>query len=150
MPSKQLWDELAFSGRFSGSVLVAADGKTLIDDAWGDADREQKVANKPETSYDVGSIGKLFTQIAILQLVEAGKLKLDDTIGKYLTDYPTQDVAAKVTIRQLLLQSSGMTDVFDRITSDINPKSLPQSPRPIIPSTKSRAGVTSSTSLKLR
>jgi D-alanyl-D-alanine carboxypeptidase len=121
---KKLGDELAASGKFSGSVLVAVDGKTLIDDAWGDADRKHKVANKPETSYDVGSIGKLFTQIAILQLFEAGKLKLDDPFGKYLTNYPNEDIAAKVTIRQVLLHSGGITDVFDRITPDINLKSM--------------------------
>jgi CubicO group peptidase (beta-lactamase class C family) len=116
---KQLADELAASGKFSGSVLVAADGKPLIEEAWGDADREHKVSNKPETSYDVGSIGKLFTQIAILQLAEAGKVRLDDAFGKYLTNYPNADVAGKVTIRQLLLHSSGMGDFLDRITPDI-------------------------------
>lgn len=121
---RKLGNELAASGKFSGSVLVAVDGKTLIDDAWGEADREHKVANKPETSYDVGSIGKLFTQIAILQLLDAGKLKLDDTFGKYLTNYPNQGIASKVTIRQLLLHSSGMPDVFDRVTPDMNFKSM--------------------------
>src|SRR5207253_1337852 len=76
---KRLGDELAPSGRFSGSVLLAVDGRPLLNDAWGEANRETKVPNTPDTSYDVGSIGKLFTQIAILQLVEAGKVSLDET-----------------------------------------------------------------------
>jgi CubicO group peptidase (beta-lactamase class C family) len=114
----KLAETLASSGRFSGSILVAADGKALVDGAWGDADREQRIGNTPETAYDVGSIGKLFTQIAILQLLEKGKLSLDDTFGKYLTDYPDPDIAGKVTIRQLLLHTSGMGDIFDQPGSE--------------------------------
>ncbi len=115
---KKLADTLAASGRFSGSILVAADGKSLVDGAWGQADREQRIANTPETAYDVGSIGKLFTQIAILQLLEKGKVSLDETFGKYLTGYPDADIASKVTIRQLLLHSSGMGDIFDQNGSE--------------------------------
>ncbi len=115
---KKLADTLAASGRFSGSILVAADGKPLVDAAWGEANREQRIANTPETAFDVGSIGKLFTQIAILQLLEKGKFSLDDTFGKYLTDYPDPDIANKVTIRQLLLHSSGMGDIFDQSGSE--------------------------------
>ena len=115
---KQLADKLASTGRFSGSILLSADGKALVDNAWGAADREHKIANTATTAYDVGSIGKLFTQIAVLQLLDAGKLSLDDTFGKYLTDYPDHEIASKVTIRQLLLHSSGMGDIFDRITPE--------------------------------
>jgi D-alanyl-D-alanine carboxypeptidase len=115
---KQLGDKLAAKGRFSGSVLLAVDGKPVVDNAWGEADREHKTANTPETAYDTGSIGKLFTQIAILQLLDARKLTLEDTFGKYLTDYPDRDIASKVTIRQLLDHSSGMGDIFDRITPE--------------------------------
>jgi CubicO group peptidase (beta-lactamase class C family) len=115
---KKLADTLATSGRFSGSILLAADGKPLVNGAWGEANRERQIANTPETAYDVGSIGKLFTQLAILQLVEKGKLSLDDAFGKYLTDYPDPEIAAKVTIRQLLLHSSGMGDIFDQPGSE--------------------------------
>lgn len=111
---KKLADTLASSGRFSGSILVAADGKTLVDGAWSEADREQRTANTAATAYDVGSIGKIFTQIAILQLLEAGKLSLDQPFGKYLANYPDSDIAGKVTIRQLLLHASGMGDIFDQ------------------------------------
>ncbi len=115
---KQLAGEVASTDRFSGSVLVAADGDILLDDAWGDAVREHHIANMAETAFDVGSVGKLCTQIAILQLAEAHKLTLDAPFGKYLTKYPDQDIAAQVTIRQLLLHTSGMGDFFDAVTPD--------------------------------
>ena len=115
---KKLADTLASSGRFTGSILVAADGKPLVNGAWDKADHERQIANTPETAYDVGSIGKLFTQVAILQLLQKGKLSLDETLGKYLTDYPDPDIASKVTIRQLLLHSSGMGDIFDQPGSE--------------------------------
>ena len=115
---KQLAGEVASAGRFSGSILVAADGDILLDDAWGDAEREHHVANTAETAFDVGSVGKLCTQIAILQLAEAHKLTLDAPFGKYLTKYPDHDIAAQVTVRQLLLHTSGMGDFFDAVTPD--------------------------------
>jgi len=121
---KKLAGELAAARKFSGGILVAVDGKIVVDNAWGEADRKAKTANTPETAFDVGSIGKLLTQIAILQLTEAGKLKLDDTFGKYLTDYPNREVADKVTIRQLLLHTGGVPDIFDRVTPDIDMKSM--------------------------
>jgi CubicO group peptidase (beta-lactamase class C family) len=118
--------ELAAAGRFSGSVLVVVDGKPLVDNAWGEADRENHLPNKPETSFDIGSIGKLFTQIAILQLMEAGKMALDEPFGKYLTNYPNRDIAAKVTVRQLLLHTSGMGDIFDRAAPENDFSSMHQ------------------------
>jgi D-alanyl-D-alanine carboxypeptidase len=118
--------ELAASGRFSGSVLVVVDGKPLVDNAWGEADRENGLPNKPETSFDIGSIGKLITQIAILQLMEAGKVALEEPFGKYLTNYPNRDVAAKATVRQLLLHTSGMGDIFDRAAPEDDFSSMRQ------------------------
>jgi D-alanyl-D-alanine carboxypeptidase len=123
---KQLAGELSSSGKFSGSVLLAVDGKPLVESAWGDANREHEVPNTLETSFDIGSLGKLFTQIAILQLVDAGKLSLDEFFGKYLPNYPNRDIAAKVTIRQLLLHTSGMGDIFDSITPKTDLSSLRQ------------------------
>ncbi len=109
----KLGDKLAAAGRFSGAVLLAEDGKRLIERAWGLADRDRKIANTSETSFDMGSLGKLITQIAILQLVDAGKLSLDEPFGEYLPDYPNRKVAGKVTIRELLLHTSGMGDIAD-------------------------------------
>jgi D-alanyl-D-alanine carboxypeptidase len=57
-------------------------------------------------------MNKMFTAVATLQLVEAGKLALDDPIGKYLPDYPNKDVASKVTVRHLLTHTGGTGDIF--------------------------------------
>ncbi|KAA0252973.1 MAG: class A beta-lactamase-related serine hydrolase [Acidobacteria bacterium] len=97
--------------RFSGVVLVARDGKVLLHRAWGLASREHDVSNRPDTKFNLGSINKLFTKVAVGQLVEAGKLSLDDTIGKHLPDYPNAD-ARKATVRQLLDMQSGIGDFF--------------------------------------
>lgn len=121
---KNLGDKLAAASRFSGSVLVAVEGKPLVEKAWGMADRAKKIANTEETSFDVGSLGKLFTQVAILQLVDADKLSLDEPFGKYLTDYPNAEVAGKVTLRQLLLHTSGMGDIADPATREAKAASL--------------------------
>jgi D-alanyl-D-alanine carboxypeptidase len=98
--------------RFSGAVLVTRNGKTLFSGAYGLADREKKVANTLDTRFRVGSMNKMFTATAILQLVQGGKLKLTDPLGKYLTDYPNQAVATQVTIHQLLTHTGGTGDIF--------------------------------------
>jgi D-alanyl-D-alanine carboxypeptidase len=121
---EKLGNQVAAAGRFSGSVLVALNGKPLIEKAWGLADRDRHVSNTSETSFDVGSLGKLVTQIAILQLLEAGKLSLDEPFGKYLTDYPNRDVADKVTLRQLLVHTGGMGDIADAATLEAKAGSL--------------------------
>ncbi len=97
--------------RFSGAVLVAKDGKPAFAQAYGLADREHKTPNTLHTRFRIGSMNKMFTAVATLQLVQAGKLRLDDPLGKYLTNYPNKDVA-KVTIRQLLTHTGGTGDIF--------------------------------------
>ena len=102
--------------RFSGAVILAKLGggrtKVLLSGAYGMADREAKVANTLDTKFRIGSMNKMFTATSILQLVQAGKIKLTDPLGKYLTDYPNKDVASKVTIHQLLTHTGGTGDIF--------------------------------------
>jgi D-alanyl-D-alanine carboxypeptidase len=105
-------DELAKNDRFSGAVLVARHGKVLLQKAWGRANRETGAPVTLDTRFRIGSMNKMFTAVSILQLVEAGKIALDDPIGKYLTDYPNKDVATKVTVRHLLTHSGGTGDIF--------------------------------------
>jgi CubicO group peptidase (beta-lactamase class C family) len=104
--------ERARAGEFAGAVLVARHGKVLLQDAWGRADRKAGVANTSATRFRIGSMNKMFTAVATLQLVEAGKLKLDDPIGAHLPDYPNTEVAAKVTVRHLLTHTGGTGDIF--------------------------------------
>jgi CubicO group peptidase (beta-lactamase class C family) len=104
--------ELAKKDEFSGVVLVARHGKVVLQKAWGLANRETRTPNTFDTRFRIGSMNKMFTMVSTLQLVEAGKLSLDDTIGKLLPDYPNQDVASKVTVRNLLTHTGGTGDIF--------------------------------------
>jgi D-alanyl-D-alanine carboxypeptidase len=103
----QLKDE-----RFSGAVLIGRRGRIVFQKAVGFANRESKTPNTLDTKFRNGSMNKMFTVTAVMQLVEAGKLSLDDTVGKVMTDYPNADVAAKVTIRHLLGHTGGTGDIF--------------------------------------
>jgi D-alanyl-D-alanine carboxypeptidase len=105
-------EQRARADEFAGAVLVARHGKVLLQHAWGRADRTAGTANTPATRFRIGSMNKMFTAVATLQLVEAGKLTLDDPIGKHLRDYPNKQVAAKVTVRHLLTHTGGTGDIF--------------------------------------
>jgi CubicO group peptidase (beta-lactamase class C family) len=105
-------DEAAEKDQFSGAVLIARNGKTLLEKAWGQADRDAGIPNTLDTQFRLGSMNKMFTAVGTLQLVDAGKLSLDDTVGKVLPDYPNPDIAAKVTIRHLLTHTGGTGDIF--------------------------------------
>lgn len=104
--------EMVKNDQFSGAVLIARNGKVLLQKAWGRANRETGALNTLDTQFRMGSMNKMFTSVATLQLVEAGKLALNDPIGKYLTDYPNKDVASKVTVRHLLTHTGGTGDIF--------------------------------------
>src|SRR5215469_4741494 len=108
---KKLQDETA-ADKFSGSMLLAKNGKPIFDGAYGMADREHKVPNTLPTRFRIGSMNKMFTAVAVLQLAQAGKLKLDDPFGKYLTDYPNKELASTVTLHQLLTHTGGTGDIF--------------------------------------
>jgi CubicO group peptidase (beta-lactamase class C family) len=100
------------AGAFSGAVLVARDGRTLFEGASGLADRERNVPNTPLTQFRVGSMNKMLTAVAALQLVQAGTLRLDTPLGAYLPDYPNAEVASKVTPHHLLTHTGGTGDIF--------------------------------------
>ena len=105
-------EKLVENDQFSGALLVARHNKILFQKAWGFADREAGKNNTVLTQFRLGSMNKMFTAIATLQLVESSKLALDDPIGKYLQDYANQDVRSKVTIRHLLTHTGGTGDIF--------------------------------------
>ena len=111
-------DERSRSDQFSGVVLVAQGDQVLIHEARGLASREFAAANLTATRFNLGSINKLFTRVAIGQLAEQGKLSLEDTIGKFLPAYPNREAAARVTVRQLLDMTSGIGDFFGKRYED--------------------------------
>jgi CubicO group peptidase (beta-lactamase class C family) len=88
------------------AALVAINGKITYKKAFGMANLELNVPMQPDMVFRIGSITKQFTAIAILQLMEQGKLSLQDDITKYIPDYPTQ--AYKITIENLLTHTSGI------------------------------------------
>jgi CubicO group peptidase (beta-lactamase class C family) len=100
------------AGQFSGAVLVARDGRTLFEGAYGLADRERGVPNTPTTQFRVGSMNKMLTAVAVLQLVQAGKVGLDAPFRTYLPDYPNVEMASTVTLHHLLTHTGGTGDIF--------------------------------------
>lgn len=105
-------NELIAADEISGAVLIAKGATPILQKAFGLASREYNVPNRIDTKFNLGSINKLFTQIAIGQLAEQGKLSFDDKLGKHLPDYPNREAAEKVTIRQMLDMASGIGDFF--------------------------------------
>ncbi len=91
---------------FTGSVLVARDGKPIISKGYGMANYELNVPNAPQTVFRVGSITKQFTAMAIIMLQERGKLNVEDPICKFLENCPA--VWQPITIRHALTHTSGM------------------------------------------
>lgn len=110
--------ELAKRDLFSGTVLVARDGKPVLFESWGEG-------NTNETAYNIGSISKIFTKVALLQLRQQGKIDFSKTLRTVLPDYPSK-IADEITIQQLLDHSSGMGDIFGPrfLSSRENLKSL--------------------------
>lgn len=88
-------------------ILVAKHGKPVFRKAYGMADLQLGVENSPEYVFRIGSMSKQFTAVCMLQLVQQGKLSLDDDIKEHLPWYNTHD--KKITIRNLLTHTSGIT-----------------------------------------
>jgi D-alanyl-D-alanine carboxypeptidase len=109
---RELLETQTKADEFSGVVLVAKGPRVIFHEAYGLADREKKVPNRRDTKFNLGSINKNFTRVAVHQLVRQGKLGLDDPIKKFLPDYPNAQAAEKVTIRQMLNMTSGIGDFF--------------------------------------
>ena len=73
---------------FSGAVLVMKQNKVVLEKGYGYAEREWNISNTPQAKFRIGSITKQFTAACILQLIEQGKLKLDDKLSKFIPDFP--------------------------------------------------------------
>jgi D-alanyl-D-alanine carboxypeptidase len=103
---------LAEADQFSGTILLVRSGKTLFKGAYGEADRSTHEKVTIDTRLRIGSMNKMFTAVAVLQLVEKGKLLLDAPFVKYWPDYPNHELAMKVTVRNLLTHTGGTGDIF--------------------------------------
>ncbi len=119
---------------FSGSVLIARQGKILQSKGYGMANDELDVANTPKTKFHIASITKSFTAASIMLLEERGLLKTSDALTKYIADYPDGD---KITIHHLLIHTSGIPNVNN--FPEYNDWSrFPQTPSSLIDKFKNR------------
>lgn len=103
---------LAANDRLSGAVLAVAGGRTVLRRAYGLADRAEGIANTPATRFRMGSMNKMLTGVAAIQLVQAGKLDLKTPVGAWLPDYPSRAFREQVTLAQLLTHTAGAGDIF--------------------------------------
>ena len=99
---------LAASGRFTGTVLVARDGRVLLDAGYGLADRAARTPNRPATIFQVGSVTKQFTAMAIAILAQQGRLRLAGRACAYLPSCPP--AWRRITIAELLTHTSGIAN----------------------------------------
>lgn len=106
----QLLDGLVARDAFSGVVLVAKGDRPIYAKAFGKANLAWNAPNSIDTRFNLASITKMFTAVAVAQLAEQGKLNYEDVVGKFLPEYANKDVAENVTVRHLLTHSSGLRD----------------------------------------
>ena len=119
-------DRLVRQSDFSGCVTVSDGGETVFDECRGLANRSFNAPINHQTKFHVGSIDKMFTAVAIAQLVEAGKLSWDDTLAKLVPEYPDQATAKKITVWELLHHTAGLgdflvPDYFEHSARYVNP-----------------------------
>lgn len=108
----ELLARLAAEDRFSGVVLMARDGVPFFEKAIGQADREQRIPIGIDTTFNIASMNKMFTAVAVARLVQQRKLAFSDTVARLLPDYPDKEIAAKITVHHLLTHTSGLGDFF--------------------------------------
>jgi CubicO group peptidase (beta-lactamase class C family) len=114
----QLVQSYVTNGDFMGSVLVARDEKILLSNGYGLANAEWNISNTPEARFRIASITKQFTAAAILLLEERGKLKVEDSVKKYLPDAPAS--WEKITIFHLLTHTAGFPELVPSADSPPN------------------------------
>ncbi len=91
--------------KFNGCVLVAKNGKILLNKGYGYRNAEDKIANDEQSIFQIGSITKQFTTAIILKLQEEKKLSISDKLSKYFPDYAKGD---SITLEELMLHTSGI------------------------------------------
>jgi CubicO group peptidase (beta-lactamase class C family) len=101
---------------YSGTVLVAKGADVLLTDFGGEASKAFHVPNNTDTKFNLGSMNKMFTSVAVARLVEAGKLAFDDPIGKWVDEtWLPKDVTSKITVRHLITHTSGLGSYFNEV-----------------------------------
>lgn len=106
-------ETLAGADVFSGAVLLARDGEVLLARAWGTANKDFDAPNRVDTRFNLGSMNKMFTAVAIAQLAERGQLSFDDPLARFVPDFPSAEAAKKIRIKHLLTHTSGLGSYFN-------------------------------------
>jgi CubicO group peptidase (beta-lactamase class C family) len=110
--------QMTRDGAFTGSVLIAQEGKILLNKGYGMADRLQGIPNTPQTRFHLGSMTMQFTAMGILTLQSQEKLSVQDSICNFITDYPKE--WRDITIHHLLTHTSGLSSqLSDRLYREI-------------------------------
>ena len=118
---EQCLNKLKADEEFSGAVVLAKNENVLIKECIGFANRNFEVPNAADTKFNLASVGKIFTGLAITQLVEKGLLSFDDTISKFVpADWLNPAVSRKIQIKHLLTHTSGLGDYFKEINKQCN------------------------------
>jgi CubicO group peptidase (beta-lactamase class C family) len=111
---KAFMKKLADADVFSGTVILAKDGVPIFKGAYGMANKDFNAPNRIDTKFNLGSMNKMFTSVAIAQLVERGKLSFDDPLSKFVPDFPDKAAAEKIKIKHLLTHTAGLGGYFSR------------------------------------
>lgn len=107
----KLVEELAQHDKFSGTVLIANNQNIVYSKAIGIANKQQNSAINADTKFNIASMSKMFTGIAIAQLVEQHQLKFSDKLI-HILPYLPKDIYGKITIHHLLTHTAGTGDIF--------------------------------------
>lgn len=110
--AEQLSSRLAGVDAFSGAYLLARGDDVLFARAYGEANKDFGVPNTLDTRFNLGSMNKMFTAVAIAQLVEAGKLSFEDPVSKFVPDLLAPGAAEKIKVKHLLTHSGGLGSHF--------------------------------------
>ena len=116
--------KLSMEKNFSGGLLIVKDGKKIFSKGYGWANKEMKIPFSSNTIASMGSITKAFTASAIMKLVEAGKVSVDDKLKKYFPDVPADK--SEITIHQLLTHSSGFSEFLEKDGGDYEKVTTPE------------------------
>ncbi|WP_242274100.1 serine hydrolase [Bacillus cereus group sp. BfR-BA-01310] len=105
---------------FSGTAIIVKNGKVLLNKGYGMANKEKQVPNNSETTFYIGSISKAFVATAIMQLKDQNKLQVEDTVAKYIPDFPQGNA---IQLKHLLTHTSGIPE-YEQGKDDISHEEL--------------------------
>ena len=123
----EIWKAIADGSASSATVAIMDNGKIVYQEGFAMANRVEAQSVNANTQFNIGSVSKVFTAAAVMQLVEAGKLELDKPVVDYLPDFTMQDSRYKaITVRMLLNHTSGLpgTMMYNGFASAKDPQFL--------------------------